>query len=208
MTTHLADIATKFLGPYLFIIPLFLMELLVSFLPATIGRRDFGGWSLLTYLIFFICGYLLASDKRYRAAIEKIRFISLALSLLTVYMGYLSIVEWDLPGHNPLYLMVRAINSWSWLLSFVGFSSHHLNFNNRFLKYANEAVLPFYVFHQTVIVVIGYFIKDWTWAVFPKYLLLAAASFILIMVLYEFVVKRVNVLRYLFGMKKQKTEGK
>ena len=200
-TTKLAGLITKPLGVYLFIIPLFVMEILVSLSPETIGRRDFGGWSPLTYLVFFVIGYLLATDTRYRPAIEKVRFISLTLSLLTVIAAYILLAEMNVPSTNPLYLLVRAANAWSWLLTFMGFASRHLNFSNSFLKYANEAVLPFYILHQTVIVVIGYFIKDWTWAVFPKYLFLAVTSFIVIMTLYEFVVKRVNVLRYLFGMK-------
>jgi peptidoglycan/LPS O-acetylase OafA/YrhL len=200
-TTKLADFVKKPFSVYLFIIPLFLMELLVSLSPETVGRRDFGGWSPLTYLIFFVIGYLLATDARYRPAIEKVRFISLTLSLLTVIAAYILLAEMNLPGTNPLYLLVRATNSWSWLLTFMGFASHYLNFSNRFLKYANEAVLPFYILHQTVIVVIGYYIRDWNLAVFPKYLFLAATSFAVIMVLYEFAVRRVNVLRYLFGMK-------
>jgi len=199
--TKLADIVTKPFGVYLFIIPLFLMELLVSFSPDAIGRRDFGGWSLLTYLVFFLIGYLLATDARYRPAIEKVRFVSLTLSLLTVIAAYILLAEMNLPGTNPVYLLVRSINSWSWLLTFMGFAAHHLDCSNGFLKYANEAVLPFYIMHQTVIVSIGYFIRDWPLAVFPKYLFLAATSFVIIMVLYEFVVRRVNVLRYLFGMK-------
>ena len=200
-TARLADIVTKPFSVFLFIIPLFLMEFLVSLSPEIVGRRDFGGWSPLTYLVFFVIGYLLATDDRYRPAIEKVRFISLTSSLLTVIAAYILLWEMNLPDTNPLYLLVRAVNSWSWLLTFMGFASHHLNFSNRFLKYANEAVLPFYILHQTVIVAIGYFIKDWGWAVFPKYLFLAATSFILIMVLYEFAVKRVNLLRYLFGMR-------
>lgn len=200
-TTRIADTITKPFGVYLFIIPLFLMEILVSLSPDIVGRRDFGGWSPLTYLVFFVIGYLLASDSRYRPAIEKVRFISLALSLLTVLAAYIMLAEMNLPSTNPLYLLVRSTNSWSWLLAFMGFASQYLNFKNNFLNYANEAVLPFYILHQTVIVTIGYFIRDWTWAVFPKYLFLAATSFIVIMALYEFFVKRVNALRYLFGMK-------
>ena len=200
-STKLADLIAKPLGVYLFILPLFVMELLVSLSPETIGRRDFGGWSPLTYLVFFVIGYLLATDTRYRPVIEKVRVISLTLSLLTVVAAYILLAEMNVPSTNPLYLVVRAANAWSWLLTFMGFASHHLNFSNSFLKYANEAVLPFYILHQTVIVVIGYFIKDWTWAIFPKYLFLMITSFIVIMTLYEFVVKRVNALRYLFGMK-------
>jgi hypothetical protein len=200
-TEKLADFITKPFGAYLFIVPLFLMEFLVSLSPETVGRRDFGGWSPLTYLVFFLIGYLLATDVRYRPAIEKVRFVSLSLSLLTVIAAYILLAEMGVSGTNPLYLLARATNSWCWLLTFMGFASRHLNFNNGFLKYANEAVLPFYILHQTVIVSIGYFIRDWQLAVFPKYLFLATTSFVIIMGLYEFVVKRVNFLRYLFGMK-------
>lgn len=200
-TTRLADLGSKKFGPYLFIIPLYLMELFVSFFPDSIGRQDFGGWSPLTYLVFFTIGFLLATDERYRPTIEKVRFISLALSLLTLIAAYLWRAELDLSGMHPLYLTIRVTNSWSWLLTFLGFASYHLRSSNRFLKYANQAVLPFYILHQTVIVTIGYFIKDWQWSVFPKYLFLVGTSFILIMVLYEFLVKRAEPLRYLFGMK-------
>ncbi len=195
-TTRLADLFTKLFGPYLFIIPVFLMEFLRSLSPI-----ETGDWGPLTYLIFFVIGYLLATDERYRPAIQRVRFISLVLSLMTVIAGYILLNEMGLPDTNPLYLLIRATNSWSWLLTFIGFASYHLNFNNRFLKYANEAVLPFYIMHHPVIIVIGYFIKDWKWAVFPKYLFMVATSFIIIVTFYEFAVKQVRTLRYLFGMK-------
>ena len=200
-TTRLADLGATRLGPYLFILPLFITECLVSLFPETIGRRDFGGWSPLTYLVIFVLGYLLATDERYRPAIQRVRFISLTVSLLTVVVSYILLAEMGLPGTHPLYLLIRVTNSWSWLLVFIGFASRHLNFSNQFLNYANEAVLPFYILHQTVIVLIGYFIKDWPWAMLPKYVFLATTSFILIMLLYELAVKRFSLLRYLFGMK-------
>ena len=200
-TANLANIIAKPVGVYLVIIPLFLMELFVSFFPDSVGRRDFGGWSPLTYLIFFLIGYLLATDERYRPTIEKVRFISLILGLLTVVIAYILLAEMGLPGTNPVYLLVRVTIAWCWLLTFIGFAAHHLNFSNSFLKYANQAVLPFYILHQTVIVVLGYLIKDWQWVVFLKYLFLVGTSFVIIMLLYEFGVKRVKVLRFLFGMK-------
>jgi glucans biosynthesis protein C len=76
-----------------------------------------------------------------------------------------------------------------------------LNRNARFLSYANEAVLPFYILHQTVIIVIGYYIVQWDTGVGLKYLAISTASFIVIMLIYEILVKRFNVLRFLFGMK-------
>ncbi len=200
-TVHLADIGAKSWGVYLLIIPLFLMELFVSYFPDSIGIRAFGGWSPLTYLLFFIGGYLLATDGRYRTVIQKVRGISLALSLVTVFLGYILVVELGVAESRPEFLVVRVANAWAWLLTFLGFASHYLNHNNAFLRYANEAVLPFYILHQTVIVALGYLIRDWQLAVFPKYLFLAATSFVIIMVLYEWGVKRIRVLRYLSGMK-------
>ena len=97
--------------------------------------------------------------------------------------------------------VLRAFNSWFWLLAIMGFGTRHLGFTNRFLVYANQAVLPFYIFHQTIIVTIGFYLIDWDIAVLPKYALLSTTSFCVIMVLYEILVRRINILRYLFGLK-------
>lgn len=70
-----------------------------------------------------------------------------------------------------------------------------------FLTYANEAVLPFYILHQTVIVIIGFFIAGWDIGLMTKYVVLPTASFVAIVLLYDRVVKRVFILRFLFGMK-------
>ncbi len=110
-TARLADRFVTPIGIYLFIIPLFLMELLVNLSPDTLGRRDFGGWSPLMYLIFIVIGYLIATDERYRPAIERVRFLSLTLSLLTVISGYILLVEMGFSGNSPIFALIRAINS-------------------------------------------------------------------------------------------------
>ena len=200
-TSSIADFFSRPFGIYLFFIPMAIVEMLVSLSPETIGRRDFGGWSPLTYLIIFILGYILMTDERYRHTIERVRFISLTFSLLAKTIGFTLVLALDVSTYHPIFSWIRAFNTWVWLLTFLGFASRHLNYTNNFLKYANDAVLPFYILHQTVIVVIGFFIMNWSLPVFPKYLLLATSSFIIIMLLYEVFVQRVNALRFLFGMK-------
>ena len=71
--------------------------------------------------------------------------------------------------------------------------------------YANEAVLPFYILHQTVLLRIGYFVVQWDIPDLLKFLIISSSSFATIVVLYEYLVRRVNILRFLFGMK-PKTE--
>jgi glucan biosynthesis protein C len=200
-SVRLADLFTKPFAIYLLFIPISLTELLVNLSPDTVGRRDFGGWSPLSYLVIFILGYMIATDARYRPVIARLRFISLTFGLLATVTGYLLAEEMGMSVFAPAFSVLRGFNTWSWLLAFIGLAVQYLDFTNGFLKYANEAVLPFYILHQTVIVIIGYVIRDWDLAVFPKFLFLVVLSFAVIMALYEGVVKRFSVTRYLFGMK-------
>jgi hypothetical protein len=70
--------------------------------------------------------------------------------------------------------------------------------------FSNEAVLPFYILHQTVIVTLGFYFVHWNSGVYVKYLVLCVASFVTICIIYEMLVRRVNVLRVLFGLKKNR----
>lgn len=77
----------------------------------------------------------------------------------------------------------------------------YLSFNNRVLKYASEGSLPFYILHQMVIWIVGFYIAEWHMSIIPKYLILATVSFIAIMTVYELLIRRINVVRFLFGLK-------
>jgi peptidoglycan/LPS O-acetylase OafA/YrhL len=68
-------------------------------------------------------------------------------------------------------------------------------------------VLPFYVLHEPVIVVIAYWLVRWEVGIVPKYLALVVASFVGTLVLYEFCVRRFRVARFLLGMKRPPIGG-
>ena len=191
---------------FLFGIPLFLMEWLINLQPKGVGIRVFGGWSLFSYLIVFVIGFLIACDLRYREALERYRFISLALGFMTtslIFIFHLKLVPFGDSGYT-VRVLIRSFNSWFWLAAILGFGSKYLDFNNEVLKYAREAVLPFYILHQTVIVTFGFYIAHWKMGVMVKYLILSALSFTVIIALYDLLIKRVKVLRFLFGMKTNK----
>jgi glucans biosynthesis protein C len=185
---------------YLFVIPVFCMELLVNLHPEGLGRRDFGGWSIFTYLTFFVLGYLFSFDSPLKPAIEKHRTVSLVLGVVFTITGAFLLIN-GYSSRSMGFTMMRSLNSWFWLFAFFGFAGRYLNFKNRFLTYGNTAVLPFYILHQTVIVCIGFVIASWNMAVMTKYVLLAVTSFVVIIAIYDQVVKRVGMLRFLFGMK-------
>ncbi len=203
MQNFISRIAISFKKPgiiFLLALPIFFMELLVNLQPDGVGIRDFGGWSLLTYLIFFILGYLIASNLQFRASIERHRKIALLLGVLTTISGFF-LLEAGHSSRTYFFAFLRAFNSWFWLVAILGFGSKYLNFNNGLLKYSNEAVLPFYILHQTIIVIVGFYIASWDVGVIMKFLILSIVSFSLIIALYDLVIKRVKILRFLFGIK-------
>jgi hypothetical protein len=67
--------------------------------------------------------------------------------------------------------------------------------------------MPFYVVHQTIIVIIGFFVVQLDLIVFLKYLIISSISFVIVLGL-VMVIKQFNVSRFLFGMglKKKRVE--
>jgi peptidoglycan/LPS O-acetylase OafA/YrhL len=165
-----------------------------------LGTKAFGGWSILPYLVFFTLGYIIASDLKFGLIIEKQRMAALITGVCTTAIGFFLFESgYSLPAW--FFAFLRALNAWAWLIAICGFGSRHLNFSDRFLRYANEAVLPFYILHQTVILVIGFYIVQLNMTIPAKFLIITISSFVTIVALYDLLIKRINVLRFVFGMK-------
>jgi len=189
-------------------VPVFVVEWMVNFQPEGVGIRGFGGWSPMTYLVFFVTGYVVAFDPRYVDAMKRSRWPALALaagctSVMFLALGRPSVAQGDLVDYT-LGLLLLAFNSWFWVVAITGFARSSLAFGNALLAYGRVVVLPFYILHQTVIVVIGFFIAEWDMSIPLKYLVLAVTAFAFILVAYETLLTRFGVLRLLFGMQSEK----
>lgn len=65
----------------------------------------------------------------------------------------------------------------------------------------STASLPFYVLHQTVIIVIGYHVVRGETGVLTKFVVIAVSLFVATAAIYEVLVRRLVPLRFLFGMR-------
>jgi peptidoglycan/LPS O-acetylase OafA/YrhL len=173
--------------------------------PDGAGLQNFGGWTIFTYLVLFIYGYLIFSEPRLERALYRHGSTALALALAsTLGLAFASPVGSDIRFGTSAYILASALEtfaSWCWVLAFFGLARRLFSFNSCFLAYANEAVLPFYMLHQTVIIIAGYSMAGWGIDVLPKALVLASVSFAIILGIYELLVRRIEVLRFLFGLK-------
>ena len=71
----------------------------------------------------------------------------------------------------------------------------------RVLGYLAVAALPLYVLHQPVVVAFAYGVVGWSVPMAVKYAAIVAGSLTVILLVYEFAVRRTRVTRFLFGMR-------
>jgi hypothetical protein len=186
-----------------FSIPLLLMKALI---PPPVLSVGSGGWGFLYYIWFLISGFIIVSSDRLQAQIKNQRWISLLLgaALSTVYLFQLfSPSRVILPAGmgDWIYALFSILSAWCWLFAILGLGMRHLSFDRPFLRYANEGVLPFFILHQTVLLGIGYFVMTWEIPDILKWAVVFTGSFIVIISLYAFIIRKYALFRFLFGMK-------
>jgi hypothetical protein len=104
------------------------------------------------------------------------------------------------PGFFPFWACA-VVDAWCWSVVMLYVGMRFLNFSNRWTRYGQEAILPFYVLHQPVIYAIAFYVVQWQAGVTVKMLAVVLASFIITIGTYELLVRRLAPLRALFGMK-------
>jgi hypothetical protein len=194
-------------------------------LDAAFGSEiEFAGWNRYSYAVFILYGYFLAADRRFGSALSRHRRKALALAAATfAIVGALFAFGSETEGADLLLdrdllsvamRTVRGVSGWLWVVAIMGFvggsgqqkgstrrQKRELTLLDRASAYASEAVLPFYVLHQTVIVLLAVYIVDWPINLALKYLTISIISFVVIVAIYDVAVRRTRVTRFLFGMK-------
>jgi glucan biosynthesis protein C len=195
-------------GIFLFLIPLILV--LISLRSLFEGERTWADF--VYYMIFFVIGYLTPADKRFTEGFKRYGWICLVLGIVA-FLGEILIIGllgYSYPGSesfSPIYVLfqiVMSTASWCWVVFILSLGARYLNFNNKVLAYSNEAVLPFYILHQTIILLIGWFVIRWNMDILPKFLIISVVSFVLIMTIYELFIRHINIVRFFFGMRPKK----
>ncbi|MGB0525311.1 MAG: acyltransferase family protein [Flammeovirgaceae bacterium] len=170
-------------------------------------------WGWFPYwFMFFLVGYIVATRSAFWESIKRNRKISLKFAVLCiVILNYLrwnsadyafiwTAERWSF-GLSYLYYGCEPLAAWFWLFAIVGYGRAYLNKPSKFLSYANEGIYPFYILHQTVLIVIGYYVIQVEESIAAKYIFISTLSLFLTVALYEFGIRPYGVMRFLFGMK-------
>ncbi|QHW01430.1 acyltransferase family protein [Spirosoma endbachense] len=164
-------------------------------------------------LILFWLGYILISRRDFWQAITDQRHYFLVGTILCTIVLY---------GARPFFgldpaddtVLIRTLFSfnglgltWFSVLMTIAYGYRYLNVNPTWrgrpvLPKLNEAVYPFYILHQTVIVMIGYYVLTQTnLGVYDGFLTISLSSLVVCIAIYVLVVRPFKLMRVLFGLK-------
>ena len=208
-------------GPAGLLLPALPIAAVELALGSEVGR---GAWNRASYALFLVAGYLAAADPRVAASFQRRWRPAAALGLLLFLAtgaAYVAAGAGGEPftGMDPPSLAFRLLKSvagWLWVVAIFGFARTRSGRPRgwpapaapgrpgrlgRLAAYANEAVLPFYVLHETVVVVVAYAVLGWPVGGAVQYCLIALLSLAATLLVYDLAVRRHPVTRFLFGLK-------
>ena len=159
----------------------------------------------LVYGFAFFFGVALAGSRSVWEAILERWKVAAAAALA----GYAAIVILDvtIPGESgDLELLVarlaRSIQAWGAILALLGFARLHLHRDGAARRYLTDAIFPYYIAHQTIIVLAGHWLAPLRLGAAAELAVILPATVAGCALFYE-LGRRIGWLRPLVGLKRQ-----
>lgn len=157
-----------------------------------------GGKSFAQFGSCFLIGYFFLSNEEVLDRLEKwstpLGFAWLGLIIARCANHAI--------GVSPEWVNVILYHCLTWIgiLAMLGLGKRFLDHDWKFTRHFVKAEFPMYLFHQTVVVVMGYLLIPRVESVSMQYFLIVVLSFIITYLLYQ-IFKRFKVTRFLFAIK-------
>ncbi len=200
---YLVDLWSKHSFWALVTIPVLLMSVLAFwvFPSDSEGLRKALGFAFLCW------GFLIGWDVNFWQKV-KTRRKTLLLMALCTFIVLITYYHWVFVEQSQqavgwvrfMEVLLVSANRWVWILMLLGFAAHHLNRNHKWLGYLNQAVYPYYILHQTIIVVAAFYLASYDLGPVIEPMLVIVFVVVGCGLGFE-VIRRFAPLRLLFGLK-------
>jgi surface polysaccharide O-acyltransferase-like enzyme len=145
------------------------------------------------YPVVFLMGFVLVSDPRLDGALRRLWRWVLPIGVAAAVVPILDV------GYTADRAL-RGVAEWFILLGLVGLGRAALHRPIPWVVRFSSISLPFYIFHQTVIVVLAYWVTRWDAGIPVKYTVIALGAFTITWALAE-AVRLTPVTRAAFGLR-------
>ncbi len=148
----------------------------------------------------FLFGFLLVKSDRVWDDLVRYRRAALAVAgAAFVVLAVSDRALWHPLGHAS-FNVAFAVEQWAAIVAILGFARKHLaDRDGPIMRHLSKAVLPYYVFHQTITVIAAHYMRDAAMNDWLKAALLVTITFALCAAAYE-VVRRTRLLAKVFSL--------
>ena len=172
--------------------------------PSTMAL--FGDWyNHAVFATAFLIGFLLARADGFWEAIGRQRRWALSLAA-ALFLSFL-VLRWSRESATPPSLLLKlyggiAYGCYQWLciVAVLGFARRWLTADSAARRYLNDAIFPYYIVHQTAIIMIAHELRGSDLPAWLEAGIVISGTLATCALTYE-IVRRIAVLRPLFGLR-------
>lgn len=164
--------------------------------------------------MIFLVGFLVAKDTGFWNTVGRVwKFAPLLAIAAWLVLHYGHDIDHRARQFLPdtavrlSFNYVATMYAWACILTLLGFGQRFLNHESRLLRYLTGAIFCYYVLHQTITVVAGYYLTQYRLGVVTESLLVLAVTVAGCVLGYE-LIRRIPHVGILFGVHRVSGYGK
>lgn len=155
----------------------------------------------------FLLGYFAAKNMTFWRSVDRAWPLAIATAITLGAVQFFIRENADLVFSGdwrvwsvPTMRIVGVYYAWSCILALLGVAQRWLNRPSKALSYFTGAVFCYYILHQTIIIVAGYYLTQLRLGLWPEFLIVTTITVAGCAIGFE-VVRRIRFLRIFFGVK-------
>lgn len=158
--------------------------------------------------MIFLVGFFVAKDANFWRSVDKVWKFAPLLAIATWLIlqngqEIADLAREHLSG-TPLrffFSYVATLYAWSCILTLLGFGQRYLNRESTPLRYLTGAIFCYYVLHQTITIIAGYYLTNYERGVAVESSLVVVITVLGCVLGYE-LIRRIPGIRILFGVRR------
>lgn len=154
-------------GANLFLVPVSFLSVLRIWLYPIYGENFIIAYDIYAHAVYFsmfLAGTLLMGEPRFWAEIDRQRWVSCGLAVFSLVIfaaGSIAVPPEERPESLGIALSVaRSLFQWSCIIGLLALAGRLVCRANPVVTYLNKSIMTYYVAHQTIIVILGYYMAQ------------------------------------------------
>lgn len=211
---------TKLISMFLEMKYNYLLPMLIIVIFEIVLRPFFPGyqnlimdWANFTvYLSFFLIGFIMGQEGDLLSVLALNWKISGVLAGLSTVINI--IIKRTEYFQNTNYTVIvllsflSGVAAYTWVMFFVGIGKRYFNRTNKYLSNFSKSAFALYIFHYMILTILILFLIKTSLNHYIMFMITCVTTYLLFLILYELIFKRVKILRYICGLKIERNRTK